>query len=143
MLIKPCVKITRILLNDLRHIKVSVHVLVRLTSGGNLATLSGFVVPELIFVAHGAVEYSLVARGIHNTTVTRVVISVFKAVAAFDTFRSRWRHTRWSGGWADAIYIYLFIYHIIYKSSNRNKVHDKFGSMHFENQITMQIRSRD
>ena len=44
--------------------------------------------------------------------------------------------------------MYLFIYlnkcyyHIIYKSSNRNKVHDKFGIMYFENQITMQIRSR-
>ena len=36
-----------------------------------------------------------------------------------------------------------FIYHIIYKLSNRNKVHDKFGIMYFENQITMQIRSRD
>ena len=35
------------------------------------------------------------------------------------------------------------IYHIIYKSSNRNKVHDKFGIMYFENQITLQIRSRD
>ena len=35
------------------------------------------------------------------------------------------------------------IYHIIYKSSNRNKVHDKNGIMYFENQITMQIRSRD
>ena len=34
-------------------------------------------------------------------------------------------------------------YHIIYKSSNRNKVHDKFGIMYFENRITMQIRSRD
>ena len=37
----------------------------------------------------------------------------------------------------------IYIYHIIYKSSNRNKVHDKFGIMYFENQITMQIRSRD
>ena len=35
------------------------------------------------------------------------------------------------------------IYHIIYKSSNRNKVHDKFGIMYFEKLITMQIRSRD
>ena len=35
------------------------------------------------------------------------------------------------------------VYHIIYKSSNRNKVHDKFGIMYFENRITMQIRSRD
>ena len=34
-------------------------------------------------------------------------------------------------------------YHIIYKSSNRNKVHDKFGIMYFENRITMQIRLRD
>ena len=34
-------------------------------------------------------------------------------------------------------------YHIIYKSSNTNKVHDKFGITYFENVITMQIRSRD
>ena len=34
-------------------------------------------------------------------------------------------------------------YHIIYKSSIINKVHDKFGIMYFENQITMQFRSRD
>ena len=33
--------------------------------------------------------------------------------------------------------------YIIYKSSNRNKVHAKFGIMYFENRITMQIRSRD
>ena len=39
--------------------------------------------------------------------------------------------------------IYIYIYHIIYKSSNRNKVHDKFGIMYFENRITMQIRSRE
>ena len=39
--------------------------------------------------------------------------------------------------------IYIYKYHIIYKSSNRNKVHDKFGIMNFENQITTQIRSRD
>ena len=38
---------------------------------------------------------------------------------------------------------YYYYYHIIYKSSNRNKVHDKFGIMYFENQIRMQIRSRD
>ena len=35
------------------------------------------------------------------------------------------------------------IYHIIYKSSNRNKVRDKFGITYFEKLITMQIRSRD
>ena len=34
-------------------------------------------------------------------------------------------------------------YHIIYKSSNRNKVRDKFGITYFEKLITMQIRSRD
>ena len=34
-------------------------------------------------------------------------------------------------------------YHIIYKSSNRNKVRDKFGIMYFENRNTMQIRSCD
>ena len=39
--------------------------------------------------------------------------------------------------------VYNIHYHIIYKSSNRNKVHDKFGIMYFENRITMQIRSRD
>ena len=37
----------------------------------------------------------------------------------------------------------IFIYHIIYKSSNRNKVRDKFGITYFEKLITMQIRSRD
>ena len=35
------------------------------------------------------------------------------------------------------------LYHIIYKSSNRNKVRDKFGITYFEKLITMQIRSRD
>ena len=30
-------------------------------------------------------------------------------------------------------------YHIIYKSSNRNKVRDKFGITYFEKLITMQI----
>ena len=37
----------------------------------------------------------------------------------------------------------ILIYHIIYKSSNRNKVHDTFGITYFEKLITMQIRSRD
>ena len=36
------------------------------------------------------------------------------------------------------IVITLF-YHIIYKSSNRNKVRDKFGITYFEKLITMQI----
>ena len=36
-----------------------------------------------------------------------------------------------------------YIYHIIYKSINRNKVRDKFGITYFEKLITMQIRSRD
>ena len=39
--------------------------------------------------------------------------------------------------------LYIYIYHIIYKSSNRNKVRDKFGITYFEKLITMQIRSRD
>ena len=43
----------------------------------------------------------------------------------------------------EGYYKVIYIYHIIYKSSNRNKVHDKFGIMYFENRITMQIRSRD
>ena len=37
----------------------------------------------------------------------------------------------------------IYYYHIIYKSSNRNKVRDKFGITYFEKLITMQIRSRD
>ena len=32
-----------------------------------------------------------------------------------------------------------YFYHIIYKSSNRNKVRDKFGITYFEKLITMQI----
>ena len=38
---------------------------------------------------------------------------------------------------------FTLFYHIIYKSSNRNKVRDKFGITYFEKLITMQIRSRD
>ena len=71
-----------------------------------------------MFVAHGVVEYSLVARGIHKTAVTRVVISVFKADAAFDAFRSRWRHTGHTRrtshrsdacSWRLLSYIYIYI----------------------------------
>ena len=37
------------------------------------------------------------------------------------------------------IYFNNDVYHIIYKSSNRNKVRDKFGITYFEKLITMQI----
>ena len=43
---------------------------------------------------------------------------------------------------ASNVYLTTHSTHFIL-SSNRNKVHDKFGIMYFENQITMQIRSRD
>ena len=65
-------------------------------------------------------------------------------------------HQSWRTGWNETheenylqnrvsgpVLVNNLIYHIIYKSSNRNKVRDKFGITYFEKLITMQIRSRD